>query len=92
MTRLKRFFPASRAEMASGVTYHCGAQDQPLKVFWAMRESLSGVLQRAHADDPDAAGCVSLGPPIPGVSLRIVDDGEKGRLPFTRCCLSRSRR
>ena len=61
------------AEMASGVTYYLGDDKDPIRVHRAKRSSLAGSLEPAAEDDPDAVTFVSLGPPIPGVRLRIVD-------------------
>src|SRR5262245_3233500 len=62
------------AEMGSGVTYRCATDTEPLRVFYARRDSLSGAVVQVTAKDADAVGLVSLGPPIPGIELRIVND------------------
>jgi len=68
------------AEMGSGVTYHCPAQGKAFASFRARRGSLSGRLEPAGPDDTDAVRFASVGPPIPGVAVRIVD-GEGNVLP-----------
>ena len=63
--------------MASGVTYCLGDDRAPIRIRRVKRSSLAGELESAAPGDPDAVGFVSLGPPIPGVCLRIVDaDGN----------------
>jgi len=68
------------AEMASGVSYYLGSDAAPLRVRRYRRGSLSGDLEEASPGEVGAVGFVSLGPPIPGVSFRIVND-EGGVLP-----------
>nr|QEO74387.1 AMP-dependent synthetase and ligase [uncultured bacterium] len=70
------------AEMGSGVTYRCATESEPVRVFYARRESLGGALARCEPADSDAVGLVSLGPPIPGIALRIVNE-EGDILPET---------
>lgn len=62
------------AEMASGVTYGQGALQQPMRFHRIDRSTLGGTIQPA-SDVANAATYADLGPPIAGVSLRIVDDG-----------------
>ena len=59
------------AEMASGVTY--GGLDEPIGFHRIDRRTMGARLQPA-ADAADAAVFADLGPPIPGVSLRVVSD------------------
>ncbi|MBL8828054.1 MAG: AMP-binding protein, partial [Planctomycetaceae bacterium] len=61
------------AETGSGITYRCATADEPLRVKYVERASTSGTLVPAASDDPSAIGFVALGPPIPGVELRLVD-------------------
>jgi len=68
------------AEMGSGVTYHCPAEGTTFASFRARRGSLSGHMEPAGPDEPDAVRFACLGPPIPGVAIRIVD-GEGNVLP-----------
>ncbi len=63
------------AEMASGVTYYVGDERAPIRIRHVKRSTLRGQVEPAAANAADAVGLVSLGPPIPGVGLRIVDDG-----------------
>jgi len=61
------------AEMGSGVTYRCASEQSPLKIRRVRRSSLAGPLVAAAEEEPGAVSFPSLGPPIPGVALRIVD-------------------
>ena len=62
------------AEMASGVTYGSGGSiDRPMRFHRIDRTSLSGRVRPAE-HGAGAATYADLGPPIAGVSLRIVDD------------------
>jgi amino acid adenylation domain-containing protein len=63
------------AEMGSGVTYFQAGAEHPLRFHTLDRASLDvgkGVIAVA-ASHPNAVNLTSLGPPIPGVALRIVD-------------------
>jgi len=65
-------------EVCSGVSYHQPHPGQSLAFHHIDRNSLGGAVRPA---DPGAADCVSfasLGPVIPGMSMRIVD--EQGRV------------
>lgn len=83
------------AEVGSGVTYHQPAAGKSLTFHYIDRNTLGGALQPA---DPEASTCVafaSLGPVIPGVSMRIVDEeqrvvpeGTTGRLQLKGDALS----
>jgi amino acid adenylation domain-containing protein len=42
-------------------------------VHWFLKSSLSGALQPAAPESPSAAAFVDLGPPVPGVQIRITD-------------------
>jgi acyl-CoA synthetase (AMP-forming)/AMP-acid ligase II len=64
------------AELGSGVTYHQPGAGNSLTFHHVDRNSLGGPLEPA---DPNASNCVSfasLGPVIPGISMRIVDDEQ----------------
>lgn len=67
------------AEMGSGVTYFQANAGHPLRFHSLDRASLDvgGVIEAA-ANQANAVSLTSLGPPIPGVCLRIVD--EHGQL------------
>ena len=62
------------AELGSGVTYQVARADRPLKFCSVKRESLQGRVVQTNPDADDASTFASLGPPIPGVQIRIVDD------------------
>ena len=62
------------AEMGSGVTYQVARADRPLQFCSVKRESLQGRVVQTNPDADDASTFSSLGPPIPGVEIRIVDD------------------
>lgn len=63
------------AEMGSGVTYFHASAEHPLRFHHVSRASLDSPagVEAVAETDPDAVSFTSLGPPIPGVSLRIVD-------------------
>lgn len=71
------------AEMGSGVTYFHASAEHPLRFVSVSRASLDspdGVVA-IPATAPDAVSFTSLGPPIPGISLRIVD-ASRALLPM----------
>ncbi len=81
------------AETGSGTTYHLGIEQEPLRIFRVLRSSLAGRLQVIADDNPaepdETSTFVGLGRPVPGVTVRIVDEhGEVlpeehvGRLQF----------
>jgi acyl transferase domain-containing protein/acyl-CoA synthetase (AMP-forming)/AMP-acid ligase II/acyl carrier protein len=62
------------AELGSGITYQVGRADRPLTFHSVRRDSLPG---RAIPTNPNAENAgifTNLGPPIPGVGIRIVND------------------
>jgi acyl transferase domain-containing protein/acyl-CoA synthetase (AMP-forming)/AMP-acid ligase II len=61
------------AETGSGVTYFQPTEQVPSRIFNVDRRSLDGQLLMREAGHPDAIPFVSLGPPIPGVTIKIVD-------------------
>ncbi|NEV62831.1 SDR family NAD(P)-dependent oxidoreductase [Thiorhodococcus minor] len=64
------------AELGSGVTYAVPSAQRPLG-FLRLRPPASGERARPVADeDPSGVSFADLGPPIPGVSLRVV--GTRG--------------
>ncbi|MCB0195333.1 MAG: AMP-binding protein, partial [Anaerolineae bacterium] len=69
------------AEMGSGVTYFHPTDDRPVGFHTVRRGDPDGTsyvsFTPTSRDDPESITFTSLGPPIPGVSLRIVD--EKGQ-------------
>ncbi|MGK3964008.1 amino acid adenylation domain-containing protein [Sorangium sp. So ce118] len=74
------------AEVCTCMTYN-NDFDLAAGVRWALRGSLEGDLQFAAGEDAAAAPFVDLGPPVPGVQIRIADaqnrvvpEGVIGRL------------
>jgi acyl transferase domain-containing protein/acyl-CoA synthetase (AMP-forming)/AMP-acid ligase II/acyl carrier protein/precorrin-6B methylase 2 len=71
------------AETGSGITYFLPTDAEPTRIFNVDRQSLDGQLVMREAGHPSAIPFVSLGPPIPGVTLKIV--GKQGEtLPEQR--------
>ncbi len=62
------------AETGSGITYFQPREQVSLRVFNVGRNSLHGELVMLDAGHPDAIPFISLGPPIPGVTIKIVDE------------------
>ncbi|WP_413206145.1 SDR family NAD(P)-dependent oxidoreductase [Rhodospirillum sp. A1_3_36] len=84
------------AEMGSGVTYHRPADGRSLTFRHIDRTSLGGALRPADPDDDTAISFASLGPVIPGMAVRIVDDeqrlvplGTVGHVQFRGAAVSR---
>ncbi|MCU7728824.1 SDR family NAD(P)-dependent oxidoreductase [Actinoplanes sp. KI2] len=79
------------SETSSGVTYSVLPADDPhAGRLWVDKHSLSGALRLAEPGDPEAICFTEVGPPIPGVRLRIVDHEDRvlpadrvGRLQIT---------
>lgn len=65
------------AEMGSGVTYHRPPDGRSLTFRHIDRTSLGGALRPADPDDDGAIAFASLGPVIPGMAVRIVDDEQR---------------
>ncbi len=65
------------SEVCSGVNYHQPAAGQSLGFHHLDRNSLSGAVRRVEVDDERCVSFASLGPVIPGVSMRIVDDQQR---------------
>ncbi|MCB0196728.1 MAG: AMP-binding protein, partial [Anaerolineae bacterium] len=69
------------AEMGSGVTYFQPTTARPFGFQTVQRSTAGdgdyGSLEPASPDDPDSITFTSLGPPIPGVSLRLVDEHNR---------------
>ena len=65
------------AELGSGITYQVARADRPLKFRSVQRASLQGRVIPTSPDAEDASTFASLGPPIPGVSIRIVNDDRQ---------------
>ena len=62
------------AETCSGVNYHLPAAGQSIKFMHIDRHQLSGAIQHVAPDDATCISFASLGPVIPGMSMRIVDE------------------
>lgn len=62
------------AEMGSGITYYQPTETEPLTRHIVDKRSLKGRLRRVDVDHPNSAVFTDLGPVIPGVEIRIVDD------------------
>jgi len=62
------------AETGSGITYFQTHEQSSLRVFNVDRNSLDGELVMLAAGHADAIPFISLGPPIPGVTIKIVDE------------------
>ncbi|MEI8399572.1 MAG: type I polyketide synthase [Alcaligenaceae bacterium] len=62
------------AETCSGVSYHLPLAGQSIKFMHIDRHQLSGAIKHVAPDDPTCISFASLGPVIPGMSMRIVDE------------------
>jgi acyl transferase domain-containing protein/acyl-CoA synthetase (AMP-forming)/AMP-acid ligase II/acyl carrier protein/precorrin-6B methylase 2 len=62
------------AETGSGITYFQPTDQSTLRFFNVDRNSLDGQLVMLEAGHPDAIPFISLGPPISGVTIKIVDE------------------
>ncbi|MFG1365637.1 SDR family NAD(P)-dependent oxidoreductase [Xanthobacter versatilis] len=60
------------AEACTCMTYETGF-DPARSVHWIDKASLGGRLRPVAADAPEAVSFIKLGPPVPGVAIRIVD-------------------
>lgn len=65
------------AELGSGITYHVATSDRPLKFHSMPRQSTGTGAGSGVADSEGAATLTGLGPPIPGVGIRIVNDEDE---------------
>ncbi|AUX38593.1 MULTISPECIES: condensation domain-containing protein [Sorangium] len=71
------FVPAwGMTELASGVTYARGRAGQPAITHRIDRSRLQGPISRVEPDDPSALAVIEVGPPIAGVTVRVVDASE----------------
>ncbi|WP_424101096.1 condensation domain-containing protein [Moorena producens] len=68
------------AELGSGITYYQPTAEAPLKFHRVDKDSLKGTIKRVGAEHPNSSIFADLGPVIPGVTIRIVDE-EKSILP-----------
>ncbi|MCP4701220.1 MAG: SDR family NAD(P)-dependent oxidoreductase, partial [Gammaproteobacteria bacterium] len=71
------------AETGSGIMYFQPAAEETWRFFSIDRASLEGELQNAPLGHPGSLIFMSLGPAIPGISMRIVND-EKQIMPENR--------
>ncbi|HQT20565.1 MAG TPA: SDR family NAD(P)-dependent oxidoreductase [Polynucleobacter sp.] len=62
------------AEVCSGVTYHLPEKNHTIGFHDLNRQHLSGPIERTSDDDAECVSFANLGPVIPGVSMRIVDE------------------
>ncbi len=62
------------AEVCSGVTYHLPSESQSIEFHHLNRRHLSGSIEYVAENDPECVSFANLGPLIPGVSMRIVDE------------------
>jgi acyl-CoA synthetase (AMP-forming)/AMP-acid ligase II/thioesterase domain-containing protein/NAD(P)-dependent dehydrogenase (short-subunit alcohol dehydrogenase family)/acyl carrier protein len=62
------------AEMGSGIIYSQLTTTQPLIHHTVDKASLNGAIQRVSLDYPNSSTFIDLGVPIPGISIRIVDN------------------
>ena len=62
------------AEACSGVTYHLPAPGQSMRFHHIDRHEMTGVIQRVAPTEASSISFASLGPVVPGVSIRIVDE------------------
>ncbi len=65
------------AELGSGVTYFQPTDAQPLGARTVDRASLATSLVEVSPQHPRSISFTSLGPPIPGMSMRVVDDDHR---------------
>jgi acyl-CoA synthetase (AMP-forming)/AMP-acid ligase II/acyl carrier protein len=66
------------AETGSGITYQVVRHDRPLKFLSVQRSGAPAPSAGSSKSEVESAGTfASLGPPIPGVGLRIVDDEQQ---------------
>jgi acyl-CoA synthetase (AMP-forming)/AMP-acid ligase II/thioesterase domain-containing protein/acyl carrier protein/NADP-dependent 3-hydroxy acid dehydrogenase YdfG len=62
------------AELGSGITYFVPSETNPLRFHIVLKPSMGSTIERVDENHPAATRFADLGPPIPGVSLRIVDN------------------
>lgn len=62
------------AELGSGITYFVPSETNPLRFHTVLKPSMGSTIERVDESHPTATRFADLGPPIPGVSLRIMDN------------------
>jgi len=67
------------AEVCSGVNYHLPAPGTSIQFAHLDRNSLDGDVHLIDPDEPNSIAFANLGPIIPGMAMRIVDDSGKLR-------------
>lgn len=65
------------AEACSGVTYHLPQVDHAMQFHHIDRHAMTGVVTRVEPSEASSISFASLGPVIPGVSIRIVDENNR---------------
>jgi acyl-CoA synthetase (AMP-forming)/AMP-acid ligase II len=65
------------AETCSGVSYHLPPAGQSIKFVHIDRHQLSGAIRHVAPNDSTCISFASLGPVIPGMSMRIVDENNQ---------------
>lgn len=65
------------AELGSGVTYFQPTPELPVRLETVDRRTLESALQRVGREHPHSISFPSLGPVIPGASMRVVDDNNQ---------------
>lgn len=68
------------AELGSGITYYQPTAETPLTFHRVDKSSLTGTIKRVEAEHTNSDVFADLGPVIPGVTIRIVDE-ENSVLP-----------
>lgn len=65
------------AELGSGITYFVPTETNPARFHIVHKPSMGSAIEWVAEDSPTATHFADLGPPIPGVSLRIVDNDNQ---------------
>jgi myxalamid-type polyketide synthase MxaB len=65
------------AEACSGVTYHLPQVGHAMQFHHIDRHAMTGVITRVEPSEASSISFASLGPVIPGVSIRIVDESNQ---------------
>jgi|AntAceMinimDraft_12_1070368.scaffolds.fasta_scaffold00152_21 myxalamid-type polyketide synthase MxaB len=65
------------AEVCSGVAYHLPAKGQSIRFEHLDRRHLQDDFKTVSVDDPQCISFASLGPIVPGMAMRIVDDNNE---------------
>lgn len=65
------------AEACSGVTYHLPQVGHAMQFHHIDRHAMTGVVTRVDPTEASSISFASLGPVIPGVSIRIVDENNR---------------